>query len=567
MLLALALYIGGQMTDPDHAYAAIDPTSCTDMANYCLGIDPNADVGPNSCNAVGACQDFSGSIGEGSCNGLDACRFAGDLGGSAEIGDGSCNGDFACYAAGELGSAVIGDLSCLGENACRVAGNDGSATIGNGSCSSESACISVGQNGEATIGSVSCLLFQSCHEVGLRGNATIGDASCVEVRSCETAGYEGNAAIGGGSCNDQYACFAVGWGGDGTIGDQSCNDFEACYGVGASSGPGSVGHGSCNGYQSCKYFAYQGPSGSIGNVSCNSEQACYGSWGNVGDGSCNNIQTCCEEGEPFCSGLDLDVGDCENNNNTPPGCNVEVTKSANPTSIPETGDTPVTYTVRIDFLEDEDLNWVEDDQFASLGLNPGTYCTLYEDDGTNLGPISLPSLFIIDQYIICTYTYEPPPGEAGDTHDNVFTANVGHPDCPEEPEGPTGAIGPTDHECGPVGPAAILPGEVPGTNDVTAEASVLYLEVLEPGPTPDTGRDPVRPRPPNIGAGLSGLFNGMPTPLPTAPSAVAPSTTIRPPNTGDGGVRDGNGVVDRGFIIGAAAILTFTGIAIARRRA
>ena len=46
-------------------------------------------------------------------------------------------------------------------------------------------------------------------------------------------------------------------------------------------------------------------------------------------------------------------------------------------------------------------------------------------------------------------------------------------------------------------------------------------------------------RPPNIGAGLSGLFNGMPTPLPTAPSAVAPAATapsISPPRTGDGGL-------------------------------
>ena len=48
------------------------------------------------------------------------------------------------------------------------------------------------------------------------------------------------------------------------------------------------------------------------------------------------------------------------------------------------------------------------------------------------------------------------------------------------------------------------------------------------------------PRRPNIGAGLSGLFAGQPTALPTAPApaAVAPSqTTIRPPSTGDAGLR------------------------------
>jgi hypothetical protein len=46
---------------------------------------------------------------------------------------------------------------------------------------------------------------------------------------------------------------------------------------------------------------------------------------------------------------------------------------------------------------------------------------------------------------------------------------------------------------------------------------------------------------PNIGAGLSGLFNGQPTPLPTAPAAVAPAATspvITPPRTGDGGLAD-----------------------------
>ena len=50
--------------------------------------------------------------------------------------------------------------------------------------------------------------------------------------------------------------------------------------------------------------------------------------------------------------------------------------------------------------------------------------------------------------------------------------------------------------------------------------------------------DPVQQRP-NIGAGLSGLFAGQPTALPTAPApaAVAPSTTIRPPSTGDAGLK------------------------------
>jgi len=49
----------------------------------------------------------------------------------------------------------------------------------------------------------------------------------------------------------------------------------------------------------------------------------------------------------------------------------------------------------------------------------------------------------------------------------------------------------------------------------------------------------VEERRPSIGAGLSGLFAGQPTALPTAPApaAVAPSTTIRPPSTGDAGLK------------------------------
>ena len=61
---------------------------------------------------------------------------------------------------------------------------------------------------------------------------------------------------------------------------------------------------------------------------------------------------------------------------------------------------------------------------------------------------------------------------------------------------------------------------------------------------------------PNIGAGLSGLFQGQPTPLPTAPSAVAPAATaptISPPRTGEAGLADESGaplygVVAAGFV-------------------
>jgi hypothetical protein len=62
---------------------------------------------------------------------------------------------------------------------------------------------------------------------------------------------------------------------------------------------------------------------------------------------------------------------------------------------------------------------------------------------------------------------------------------------------------------------------------------------------------------PNIGAGLSGLFQGQPTPLPTAPSAVAPAATaptISPPRTGDAGLADESSAPLYGI---AAACLVF----------
>ena len=67
---------------------------------------------------------------------------------------------------------------------------------------------------------------------------------------------------------------------------------------------------------------------------------------------------------------------------------------------------------------------------------------------------------------------------------------------------------------------------------------------------------------PNIGAGLSGLFQGQPTPLPTAPSAVAPAATaptISPPRTGDAGLVDESsatlyGVVAAGFVLAVLSV-------------
>ena len=62
-----------------------------------------------------------------------------------------------------------------------------------------------------------------------------------------------------------------------------------------------------------------------------------------------------------------------------------------------------------------------------------------------------------------------------------------------------------------------------------------------PTATPQVIEDDARPSRPNIGAGLSGLFAGQPTALPTAvgpaSAPLTPSQTIRPPSTGDAGLR------------------------------
>jgi hypothetical protein len=508
-LIGIAVYVGGAgiQSSPDSAEAA----SC-EGANACTGA--TATIGVESCKGIEACLNATGSIGDNACIGDYACSEAGASGGSSTIGSDSCHGFEACIHAGydDGGFASVADGSCDGANACSYIGEIGHTEIGTGSCLDGFSCYQAGSDG---------------------GRAVIGDGSCVGLRACFIVGdIGGSFEAGDGSCNSESAC----------------EDSE---------GPTTIGNWSCNALHSC-----DGYRGIIGDLSCNEERACFYlnalGPGDIGNLACNGFENCEDYTDP--------VADCTRNTVTPPACNLTVTKEAEPDEIPETGNTPVTFTVRVDFLEDEEVNFIEDDQFEDLGLNPSDYCDLFEQDGTNLGAISLPDSFIIDQHIICEYTYEPPPGNAGDTHDNVVTVNAGHPDCPEE-EGPTG-VTPADHECETQGiaPAAISPGKVPGTNDVRAEASVLYLEVAEPEPTatPQVRQEPQRP--PNIGAGLSGLFNGMPTPLPTAPSAVAPAvTTIRPPSTGNGGIAGGS-IVDRGSVIGAVAVVVFAGIAITRHR-
>jgi len=83
---------------------------------------------------------------------------------------------------------------------------------------------------------------------------------------------------------------------------------------------------------------------------------------------------------------------------------------------------------------------------------------------------------------------------------------------------------------------------VPVCGPTSGFRAAMKTWVAPPTPTPEptpTETAVIRDRPPNIGAGLSGLFQGQPTPLPTAPvpAGVAPSSaSIRPPSTGDAGL-------------------------------
>jgi hypothetical protein len=331
--------------------------------------------------------------------------------------------------------------------------------------------------------------------------AVVDATSCQDPDSC--TGLGADAVIGPDSCNAAFACDAL----QGTVGEGSCNGFDACFDA-----TGDIGDGSCNNDSSC-----HDASGVIGDGSCDELDACGSMSGTIGDGSCNGLSAChstsIEIGNGSCNG-DIDcfgqatpVGDCEENTVSVPQCNLTLAKSASPTVIPATGGTSVTYTVRIDFLEDESLNSIEDDQYPAL--DPAVDCELFDGDtDTSLGAVTLPDDFIGGDYILCEYAYAPPAAAAGDEYVNVVTINAG-----------------TD----------------PDTSDVSEDAAVTYVAVVaEPTATstPDFEDDDFLPT-----ATPTPTPTPTATPLPTAtpePTATQLSAAvagISPPATGDGGLR------------------------------
>jgi hypothetical protein len=104
-----------------------------------------------------------------------------------------------------------------------------------------------------------------------------------------------------------------------------------------------------------------------------------------------------------------------------------------------------------------------------------------------------------------------------------------------------------------------------GTRPLTNGLAICFYEGSSNG---SCGRPPERveePRPPNIGAGLSGLFAAGSTPAPAPPAVVAPNTggvVISPPNTGDAGLASQTGAV--GLIV--VGLATLFGLAVIRLR-
>jgi CSLREA domain-containing protein len=182
-----------------------------------------------------------------------------------------------------------------------------------------------------------------------------------------------------------------------------------------------------------------------------------------------------------------------------------LTKTASPTQVPEAG-AIVTFTIVIQNLTDQPLSVdsLTDDQFGNLN-GVGT-CVI--------GGV-IPSLgssgCSFQQFL---------SGAGGTTHTNTVTAELRD----------TFEFLYTPEDDAVVNFFAAGPTPSPSQSPSPSASP-------SPSQTPTPSAEQASQRPPNIGAGLSGLFNGIPTPLPTAAHAVAPSATIRPPSTGDGGLK------------------------------
>jgi len=399
------------------------------------------------------------------------------VGNTGNIGENACNGDNACFQ----NTADIPDNACNGLNACyQGAENGGDATIGEGSCTGQNACYRIAaEGGTATIGEDSCVGLNACYYIAQgSGDSTVGDDSCRGENACYYMGVNtGVAVVGDLSCYGKNACYYNGYDGESHIGDGSCYEENSCYYSGVT-GKSTIGMQACHGVDAC-YYNGQAGNGTIGDFSCQGSDACY--YNGQSGVSIIGEASCRANGACYYAG--------------------------------QAGNSAIGH------LSCNDTD--------ACQQNEGTIGVCEENDDIFACVIIRKTVVSGPLHVAFDFTGSFDPFELMDGEAQYVLSSAGTRDVEELP--PTGWEVTIECEGSPY----------------TAQGSTVTLQLVAGPLTECTFFNRFVPeaennRPPNIGAGLSGLFAGQPTPLPsarpatTAPAAVAP--TISPPRTGDGGL-------------------------------
>ena len=423
-----------------------------------------------------------------SCMVSGACD---SLGANVVIGANSCNGTDACDNLGD--NVVIGENSCNGPNACDHLG--AGTTVGNNSCSGPTACNYLSGTGATSgvVGSGSCNGQDACDQAGDNGgNASIGDGSCNGDAVCKDAGEgQGFFQVGDGSCNDgESSCLWAGkTGGLSIIGNQSClNGDYACDSVG-DGGESHIGDNACSGEQACAGASYLGGTSTIGNGSCNGALVCQTKYDSssfsVGQFSCNN-----GDQSPPCRYNASDIGDCVYNDVTPAPCMVDfsIEKTVSEAWLPVGGGN-VTFQIRIQNMGSSDITVtsLHDNVFGNL-------------DGK--GSCHTPAAITAGASYVCSFTE---------------TIEADHVDT-------VTAAGMNEY----------------GVKAQESDSASVRVEEptasVTPSPSPESR--PGSPRGNRAAVFLGAILSqttATPTLSPQAPLAAG-TGSIRPPNTGDGGL-------------------------------
>jgi hypothetical protein len=278
----------------------------------------------------------------------------------------------------------------------------------------------------------------------------------------------------------------------------SCVGDFACYHASQGDGIASIGNDACHGADACYYNGQDNGEGNIDDHSCHGDNACYyngqDGFSIIGINSCRSNAACYDAGKDgsseigniscnaveACQDNEVTIGNCQEND--PIYACVIITK----------------YVVSGPSVEKFDFTG----SLETFTLGGGESEYILASLGTHSVEELLPEGWQV--VIVCS-------GIGNSVEGSIVTLNL-----------TSGLL----VEC-TFSNSTMLPEETPPA-DPTPPAEET------PALLPDR-------RPPNIGAGLSGLFAGQPTPLPTAPapaSAPAATSPITPPRTGDGGLAD-----------------------------